>query len=147
MKKNIFTLLLISLFGVLIFMISACEKKQEQPVVKDAFNNGSSERNLIVVISDQHLGADISYAEINANLDPLENFLKQIRESRNVKELVIAGDLIDEWFVPATTNTYNGIDQADFVERLAVTNKGVIDEFNRIIQDGKILVTYHTGKS
>ena len=109
------------------------------------FSNGGSERNMIVVISDIHLGADISYAETKANLTHLVKFLDQIKSSNNVKELVIAGDLLDEWFVPATTNTYQGKDQADFVRRIAVTNKGVIDAFNRIIKDRKIIVTYVPG--
>ncbi|MGE5401914.1 MAG: metallophosphoesterase [Ignavibacteriales bacterium] len=109
------------------------------------FMNGSNKRDMIVVISDLHLGANLAYAEINKNLAPLENLLAKIRASQNVKELVIAGDLLDEWFVPATINTYEGKNQSDFVQRIAVANKGVIDAFNRIIQDGNILVTYVPG--
>jgi len=109
------------------------------------FANGGNERNMIVVLSDIHLGADISYAEFNKNTPSLQNLLKQINASPNVKELVIAGDLIDEWFVPATIDTYAGKDQRDFVQRIATTNKGVIDGFNKIIQSGKTLVTYVPG--
>jgi UDP-2,3-diacylglucosamine pyrophosphatase LpxH len=109
------------------------------------FVNGSNKRDMIVVISDLHLGADLAYAEINNNLASLENFLAKIRVSQNVKELVIAGDMLDEWFVPANIDTYNGKDQRDFVHRIAIANKSVIDAFNRIIQDGKILVTYVPG--
>ena len=109
------------------------------------FSNGSNERNMIVVVSDMHLGADLTYAECNTNLGALEKLLEQIRVAPNVKELVIAGDLLDEWFVPATIDTYQGSDQADFVERIAVANREVIDVFNRIIQDGNILLTYVPG--
>jgi metallophosphoesterase superfamily enzyme len=49
------------------------------------------------VISDIHLGADLSYAECNINAGPLAGLLEKIRSSQNVKELVIAGDLVDEW--------------------------------------------------
>jgi metallophosphoesterase superfamily enzyme len=111
----------------------------------DPFSNGSSNRNMIVVISDIHLGANLDYSEINKNLKPLENFLVKIRSSQNVKELVIAGDLLDEWFVPATINTYEGKDQNDFVKRIAASNKGVVDAFNNIIRDGQIKVTYVPG--
>jgi len=111
----------------------------------DPFSNGSNERNMIIVISDIHLGADLAYAETNTNLKPLENFLNKVQSSPNVKELVIAGDLIDEWFVPATTDTYQGKDQSDFVKRVASANKGVIDAFNRIIRGGKIKVAYVPG--
>jgi UDP-2,3-diacylglucosamine pyrophosphatase LpxH len=65
--------------------------------------------------------------------------------SSNVKELVIAGDFIDEWFVPADVDTYDGKNQADFVNRLAVTNKTVFDALNQIIKDGIIKVTYVPG--
>jgi UDP-2,3-diacylglucosamine pyrophosphatase LpxH len=100
---------------------------------------------MIVVISDMHLGADLDYAECKDNLGALEKLLKQIKAARNVKELVIAGDLVDEWFVPATTDTYQGKDQADFVQRVAKTNKNVFDVINNIIKEGKILVTYVPG--
>jgi len=109
------------------------------------FTNGGSERNMIVVISDIHLGANIAYAEIKNNLSYLEKLLEQIRVAPNVRELVIAGDMLDEWFVPATINTYDGKDQNDFVKRIAATNKGVIDAFNKIIQEGNITVTYVPG--
>jgi len=109
------------------------------------FTNGGDERNMMVVLSDLHLGADLDYAECNKNLSSLQKLLKQIHESPNIKELVIAGDLLDEWFVPATVDTYAGNDQRDFVQRIAKTNKDVIDGFNKIIQSGKILVTYVPG--
>lgn len=142
MKKKIFTLLLISLFGVLIF---ACSKSHVNSDLTNVFSNGSDERNLIVIISDQHLGADLRYAEMNVNIDPFKKFLKEIRQSKNVKELIIAGDLIDEWFVPATVDTYKGLDQADFVKRVASTNKVIFDQLNKIIQEGIISVTYVPG--
>ncbi len=107
--------------------------------------NGTSERTLVVVISDLHMGADIAYAEINKNLAYLQNFLEQVRVSPNVKELIIGGDLLDEWFVPAGVDTYQGKDQKDFVKRIAATNKVAIDVLNQIITEKKILVTYVPG--
>src|SRR5665647_1190285 len=109
------------------------------------FTNGGNERNMIVVISDIHLGADLAYAECNKNLGALALFLERIRVAPNVKELVIAGDLLDEWFVPAPIDTYQGKDQRDFVKRIAKANKGVMDAFNSIIYEKKILVTYVPG--
>ncbi len=109
------------------------------------FTNAGKERNMVVVLSDLHLGADLAYAEFNKNTPSLEKLLKQIKVSPNVKELVIAGDLLDEWYVPASVNTYSGKDQRDFVQRIATTNKGVISDFNDIIKSGKILVTYVPG--
>ncbi|MDZ4172180.1 MAG: Ig-like domain-containing protein, partial [Methanobacteriaceae archaeon] len=54
----------------------------------------NNQRTLIVCISDLHLGANDAYAELTSNRDALVNFLEHIRISPNVKELVIAGDLI-----------------------------------------------------
>ena len=142
------TITLSSLLGVvsLVFcLLTACGSDSSSDKVYNEFNTASTERNLIVVVSDFHLGADLYYAEINENLPALENFLNQIRTSRNVKELVIAGDLLDEWFVPASVDTYNGTDQTDFVDRIAVANAGVIDMLNQIITDGTIMVTYTPG--
>jgi UDP-2,3-diacylglucosamine pyrophosphatase LpxH len=134
--------LLSALFVVLIASIFlSCEK----PHIINPFRKCSMERNLIVVISDMHLGADLAYAECKENLPALEEFLTQIRESSNVKELVIAGDLLDEWFVPAPVNTYQGKDQADFVKRIAETNKGVFDVLKKIIREKRVLVTYVPG--
>lgn len=100
---------------------------------------------MLVVMGDIHLGANISYAEIKNNLIPLQNILQQIKASRNVKELVLNGDVFDEWFVPGNVDTYQGKDQADFMQRIAATNSGVINILNTIIQDKKILVTYVPG--
>ena len=100
---------------------------------------------MLVVMSDIHLGADSSYAEIKANLIPLQNILQQIEASPNVKELILDGDIFDEWFVPANVDTYQGKDQADFMQRIAATNSGIIHTLNAIIQEKKILVTYIPG--
>ncbi|HPG33200.1 MAG: metallophosphoesterase [Lentimicrobiaceae bacterium] len=143
--KRTFYLLTTAILGIAFILLLSCNKEKDEPIVKDAFNNGTTERSMIVVISDIHLGADLAYAECNKNLPALENFLNQVRTSANVKELVIAGDLLDEWFVPAPIDTYQGKDQADFVQRIAAANKGVFDQLNSIIQEKKILVTYVPG--
>jgi len=71
--------------------------------------------------------------------------LNKIRLAPNVKELVIAGDLLDEWFIPGDVDTFEGKTQADFVAKIAAAHKPVIDAFNNIITDGKIKVTYVPG--
>ncbi len=138
---------LLRLLSVLFFfsVLTACEKSELSDTSIKPFSNGGNERNMVVVISDLHLGADLAYTECKNNLGPLEKLLKQIKAAPNVKELVIAGDMFDEWFVPATVDTYQGGDQAGFVQRIATTNKGVFDAFNSIIQEEKILVTYVPG--
>ena len=111
----------------------------------DPFTNDSNKRDLVVVISDLHMGADLSYAEFNNNAKTLQSFLEKVRVSPKIKELVIAGDLVDEWFVPANVDTYQGKDQESFVKRIGETNKEVFEDFNQIIKEGKIKVTYLPG--
>jgi UDP-2,3-diacylglucosamine pyrophosphatase LpxH len=138
--------LLSAIFVFSYLSVSASDDKNDPAyTIINPFSNGGSERNMIVVISDMHLGADLDYAECNKNLPSLEKLLQQIKVAPNVKELIIAGDLADEWFVPATTETYQGKDQSDFVSRIAETNYGVFDVLNSIIQEGNILVTYLPG--
>src|SRR4030042_3094904 len=148
MMKTFMTLL--SLFLVMLFLCVLTSCDTSDPVGTNdqeinPFSNGGDERNMLVAISDLHLGADLDYAECKDNLGALETMLERIRVAPNVKELVIVGDMFDEWFVPATINTYEGNDQTDFVQRIAETNSGVFDAINRIIQDGEILVTYIPG--
>ena len=136
-----------STFFVMLVLIvfASCGNSDPKETEISPFSNGGEERNMIVILSDMHLGADLEYAECKDNLPSLEKLLKQIKAAPNVKELVIAGDLLDEWFVPAPIDTYQGKDQADFVQRIAATNKGVFDALNSIIQEKKILVTYVPG--
>nr|NQU91213.1 metallophosphoesterase [Bacteroidota bacterium] len=143
--KNISKLLNVYGLLLLFFVLASCKKSDQTSPAINPFSNGGSERNMIVIMSDMHIGADTSYSECKVNLGPLEKMLKQIKAAPNVKELIIGGDLVDEWFVPADINTYQGNDQADFVQRLATANKGVFDAINSIIQEGKILVTYVPG--
>lgn len=103
------------------------------------------ERSVIVVISDIHLGMDDRYAEIQRNRAPLVDFLHKVRRAPNIRELVVAGDLLDEWFIPAGTDTYAGKTQKEFAQAIAANNKGVVDAFNDIIRDGKIKVVYVPG--
>jgi UDP-2,3-diacylglucosamine pyrophosphatase LpxH len=100
-------------------------------------------RSQIVVISDLHLGVDDAFAETQENRQPLVDFLGQIRNSPNVKELVIAGDLIDEWFLPM--DFVMPQTEATLVDAIVANNQSVFDAFNNIIGDGIIRVTYTNG--
>lgn len=112
---------------------------------KEGISSLNNERSLIIIISDLHLGADDSYGEFSHNRDTLVDFLKQIRFSPNIKELVIAGDLIDEWFIPMHLDTFKGKTQRNFVKAVASNNKPVMDVLNDIIKDGNVKVTYIPG--
>lgn len=100
-------------------------------------------RSSILVMSDIHLGVDDKYAEINKNRPALIDFLHQVRTSPNIKELVIAGDFLDEWFLPMEYEMPDS--QAEFFDSIATNNQGVVDAFNAIIKEGVIKVTYVPG--
>jgi UDP-2,3-diacylglucosamine pyrophosphatase LpxH len=100
-------------------------------------------RSQIVIISDMHLGLDDSYAQIGQNKPALVDFLKQIRNSPNVKELVINGDLFDEWWMPM--DFVMPPSESALVDAIAANNQTVVEAFNGIITDGNIKVTYLPG--
>jgi UDP-2,3-diacylglucosamine pyrophosphatase LpxH len=102
-------------------------------------------RKLVVCISDIHLGMDDAYAECKENRPHLENFLTKIQSNHNVEELVIAGDFIDEWFIPATVDTFAGKTQKEFVQKVVDNNSAIFTAINAIIQSNKIAVTYVPG--
>lgn len=102
-------------------------------------------RKLLVCISDIHLGAFDKYAECRLNRNSLVNFLQKVNDSPNVKELVIAGDLIDEWFLPATIDTLGNGSQQDFVNGIRDNNSKVFSAFNTICENSEIKVTYVPG--
>lgn len=106
-------------------------------------------RSLIVCISDIHMGDARTiaggYNLFEKNKAAFVDFLNQIRLAPNVKELVIAGDMLDEWIGPMENEPLNGMTEAGFVDSIAAANPTVIDAINNIIQDGQIKVTYIPG--
>jgi len=144
MKKNYFLLLLVAS----IFSLVSCSKTDEETVTNPfdvTSESNNNERNKIVVISDLHLGNDLSYSENVKHLKRLEQFLNEVRSSATIKELVIGGDMLDEWYIPTRTDTYGGGSQADFVRKTVAANQEIFNVLNGIIKDGKIKLTYIPG--
>ena len=106
-------------------------------------------RSAIICISDLHMGDDrsfsLKYGWLRDNRSLLAGFLNRIRLSPNIKELIIAGDLFDEWVAPMDVDPLNGMMQAGFVDSIVTSNRDIIDAFNNIIRDGLIKVTYVPG--
>src|ERR1035437_530292 len=127
MKRNKIASLALS---VLLLSTLSCQDNDLSPK-QNPFDltseNDPLVRNKIVVISDLHLGSDTSYSENVRHLPRLAQFLGEIRESETVKELVIAGDMLDEWYVPSRNDTYKSETQEAFIRRIASQNKIVID--------------------
>lgn len=106
-------------------------------------------RTRTIIISDLHLGdqrsIDHQYGWFIQNREKLVDFLGFVRQQPDVKELVIAGDLFDEWVAPMEYDPLNGATQSGFVDMIVTANRLIIDAFNAIIQDNAIRVTYVPG--
>lgn len=140
---------LITLFVLTALLIVSCNKENRKDDSINPFDNisesSNKERDKIVIISDLHLGNDLSYSETVKHLDRLEEFIIEVHSSKTVKELIMGGDIFDEWYIPTRTETYGGKSQADFIRKTVAANKGVFDALNKIIKEGKIKVTYVPG--
>ncbi len=108
-----------------------------------------NDRIMIIIISDIHMGDLRSitggYGWFNKNSTKLMSFLNLVRQMPNVRELVINGDMFDEWVAPMDSDTFNGVSQSEFVDMIVAANKPVVDAINNIIRDGNIKVTYIPG--
>ena len=97
-----------------------------------------NERNKIVVISDLHLGIDDAYTETLANRPLLVDFLQRLQSTKDVRELVIAGDFLDEWFLPVYYPSYT--DETQFYKDVIANNHDVIYELNKVADSGISLI-------
>jgi len=131
MKKKILSFILAcSIVVSLVLLATGCAAK---PLWE-----AGNERNKIVVISDLHLGINDDYTETLANRPLLINFLKSLRNTNDVRELVIAGDFLDEWYLPVYYPAYT--DETQFYKDVISNNQEVIDEMNRVADSGIKLV-------
>jgi UDP-2,3-diacylglucosamine pyrophosphatase LpxH len=135
MKKRALSLLLASCMAIsLALFTSGCAQKSSAAALWEA----GSTRNKIVVISDLHVGVDDKYAENVANRPILIDFLKRLQSTKDVRELVIDGDFLDEWFLPVDYPSYTDVQQ--FYKDVIANNQGVIDELNKVADSGIKLV-------
>ena len=91
-----------------------------------------------IVISDIHLGIDDRIAENVKNRTLLISFLENLRKEIKPDEVVINGDFLDQWFLPASYEHVT--DSAEFYRQVAKNNSEVIDAFKELMSDGIKLV-------
>jgi UDP-2,3-diacylglucosamine pyrophosphatase LpxH len=138
-KKPISILMSCLLLTTVLASFTGCNSKGDE--ASPLWEAGPS-RNKTVVISDLHLGIDDRYTETIENRPFLVEFLQRLRQTDDVKELVIAGDFLDDWYLPVYHPSYT--DVAQFYEDCIANNQAVIDALNKIISDG-IVVAYVPG--
>lgn len=134
--------LMLSLVVLLILSLTACAKPASQAQPLPLWDDdGTHEAKRIVVISDLHLGADDSFSETVTNKAALVTFLNALTASE-IDELVIAGDLFDQWFVPTD---YSGPTELKaFFTKVAENNADIVAAIEAVIKSG-ITVTYVPG--
>lgn len=105
-----------------------------------AQTSGAAERNKIIFISDMHMNVDASYSWLVDHADNLAGFITDLNTRDDVAEVVILGDLVDQWVVPVknTPNTF-----ADVLT--AGDNAAVVASLQRLCANPDLKVTYVTG--
>jgi UDP-2,3-diacylglucosamine pyrophosphatase LpxH len=101
---------------------------------------GAAQRNRIVFISDLHMNVDASYSWLNKHTGDLAQFLKDVYGREDVSEVVILGDLLDDWVCPVKDlpNSFSDILAASH-------NSAVIGALQDLCAKQAIKVTYVVG--
>jgi UDP-2,3-diacylglucosamine pyrophosphatase LpxH len=124
-------------------------------LVEDSASGGTipGERTAIVCISDVHMGEERAvergYCWFGENADALQDFVEKVQEDETVRELVILGDLFDEWLIPFDTKPFDGTvtNSSEYFHavRNAPTNTAIFDTLAEISGGGKIRLVYVRG--
>jgi UDP-2,3-diacylglucosamine pyrophosphatase LpxH len=144
MKRGILSLVLVySMVISIALLASGCSSNTAVPETfapegAAALWEAGETRDKIVVISDIHLGIEDSYTETLNNRPLLIEYLQRLQKTVDVRELVIAGDFLDEWYLPVYYPSYTDVRQ--FYTDVIATNQSVIDELNNVIDRGIKLV-------
>ncbi len=97
-------------------------------------------RDTLVFISDLHLNVDASYAWLRTNAPSLAAFINRVNARRDVSELVILGDMLDDWVETVENAPHT------FEDVLASPNNAeIVSALQNICRNPNIRVTYVTG--
>jgi UDP-2,3-diacylglucosamine pyrophosphatase LpxH len=100
----------------------------------------AAKRNKLVFISDLHMNVDGDYSWLVKHAPDLARFLNNVNTRDDVAELIILGDLLDDWVAPVEykPQTFHKILGAH-------NNTGVVAALQAICNNPDIAVTYVTG--
>jgi UDP-2,3-diacylglucosamine pyrophosphatase LpxH len=107
------------------------------PTANPLWDEGST-RNKIVCISDLHLGVNDKISQDTVNRPYLIDFINRAGQTKSIRELVIAGDFLDEWILPL--NYPVSTDSQEYYKQCIANNKGVIDALKGLSNTGVKLV-------
>ena len=102
--------------------------------------HAASGRNKLVFISDLHMNVDGTYSWLVKHAPDLARFLNNLNQRDDVAELIILGDLLDDWVCPVayTPQTFSDVLSANY-------SNGVVPALQAICNNSNIDVTYVTG--
>ncbi len=143
MKKSLI-LLMMSLIALQAFGLDqpTATKSSASLGATPLWQVSNAKKNKVVVVSDIHLGVLDKYSENLKNRAVFIEFLKRVENTADIGELVIAGDFLDEWYLPLTYPAYS--DSGKFYWHVVKNNQAVFDELNALIGKG-VKLTYVPG--
>ena len=97
-------------------------------------------RNKLVFISDLHMNVNGNYSWLVKHAWDLARFLNNVNTRNDVAELIILGDLLDDWVSPVkyTPQTFADILADNY-------NNGVVPALQKVCYNRNIAVTYVVG--
>ncbi len=145
MKKVLTAIVLTCFLVTTILATSATSASAAAAVIEPTPNptasplwDAGTTRNKIVVISDLHLGVNDRISEDTVNRPYLIDFINRVGQTKSIRELVIAGDFLDEWILPL--NYPVSTDSQEYYKQCIANNKGVIDALKGLSNTGVKLV-------
>lgn len=116
-------------------------------------NTDSLKRNSIACISDIHMGdaraASDGYCWFGKNATALTDFLDMVMAGNQVRQLVILGDLFDEWLIPYTIPPFDDgvVSSEEYFESVASNpvNAPIIEKLKAIALEPDIDLVYVHG--
>jgi UDP-2,3-diacylglucosamine pyrophosphatase LpxH len=139
--------------GVTLASITAIEVRTTSRQL--GLDNDSTSRNSVVCISDIHMGdprsVALGYCWFSKNATALASLLDVVLANQQVRQLVILGDLFDEWVVPYRLSPFDsgaGIyNSRDYFLSIAnaPTNINIINKLKAIASSGTIQLIYIPG--
>jgi hypothetical protein len=123
------------------------------PLIPTIEAGGVGQRTKYVVVSDIHIGdaraTDNGYNWFSENVTEFKSFLDDVSGNTQIKELIIDGDLFDEWEMPVDVKPFVGAvtTSDEFFQSVAnaPTMKPIIDKLNQIADSGLIKLVYIPG--
>jgi len=106
----------------------------------NAETSGAAERNKILFISDLHMNVDSNYSWLIDHAGTLAQFLNDVNARDDVSELVILGDLLDQWVSPVENfpHSFSDVLAAD-------TNREIVKALQAVCDNQELQVTYVVG--